>query len=145
MAEKEIVNREITNQNLHLLLPGKVTLFAKIYAEEKGGTMLDALRVFYKSNTYKELEREETKLWHYGPVALYEEFERSIEVNLQGYKKEKGSCLTATSFFRLVRDQVICTRENFSCYFATAMDKITNRSSICFRPIARMCATIRNF
>lgn len=75
MAEKEIVNREITNQNLHLLLPGKVTLFAKIYAEEKGGTMLDALRVFYKSNTYKELEREETKLWHYGPVALYEEFE----------------------------------------------------------------------
>lgn len=64
---------------------------------------------------------------------------RSIEVNLQGYKKEKGSCLTATSFFRLVRDQVICTRENFSFYFATAMAKITNRSSICFRPNARMC------
>lgn len=30
------MNREITNKNLHLLLPGKVSLFAKIYAEEKG-------------------------------------------------------------------------------------------------------------
>lgn len=69
------MNREITNKNLHLLLPGKVSLFAKIYVEEKGGSMLDALRMFYKSNTYKALEQEETKLWHYGPVALYEEFE----------------------------------------------------------------------
>lgn len=68
------MNREITNQNLYLLLPTKVSLFAKIYAAEKGGTLLDALRVFYKSNTYKELEQEETKLWHYAPVALYEEF-----------------------------------------------------------------------
>ncbi len=68
------MNREITNQNLYLLLLTKVSLFAKIYVAEKGGTLLDALRVFYKSNTYKELEQEETKLWHYGPVALYEEF-----------------------------------------------------------------------
>ncbi|WP_300700134.1 hypothetical protein [Bacteroides sp.] len=68
------MNREITNQNLYLLLPTKVSLFAKIYAAEKGGTLLDALRIFYKSNTYKKLEQEETKLWHYGPVALYEEF-----------------------------------------------------------------------
>lgn len=66
--------REITNKNLHLLLPSKVSLFAKIYAEENGGTLLDALRIFYQSNTYKKLEREETKLWHYGPVALYEEY-----------------------------------------------------------------------
>lgn len=68
------IDREITNQNLHLLLPAKVSLFAKIYAAEKGGTLLDALRAFYKSDTYKELEQEETKLWHYGPVALYEEY-----------------------------------------------------------------------
>lgn len=70
------MNREITNKNLHLLLPGKVSLFAKIYTEERGGgDLLDAIRTFYKSNTYKALEQEETKLWHYGPVALYEEFE----------------------------------------------------------------------
>ena len=52
----------------------KVSLFAKIYAEEKGVTLLDAIRIFYRSNTYKALEKEETKLWHYGPIALYEEF-----------------------------------------------------------------------
>lgn len=145
MAEKEIVNREITNQNLHLLLPGKVTLFAKIYAEEKVGRC-SMPSVFF-------INRILTRSWKerrlsYGIMDRWlsmRNLKRSIEVNLQGYKKEKGSCLTATSFFRLVRDQVICTRENFSCYFATAMDKITNRSSICFRPIARMCGTIRNF
>ena len=69
------MNREITDKNLHLLLPGKVSLFAKTYAEEKGVTLLDAIRTFYRSNTYKALEKEETKLWHYGPIALYEEFE----------------------------------------------------------------------
>lgn len=69
------MNREITNKNLHLLLPGKVSLFAQIYMKKKGGSPLDALRSFYRSNTYKKLEQEESKLWHYGPVALYEEFE----------------------------------------------------------------------
>lgn len=70
------MNRKITNKNLHLLLPGKISLFSKIYAEENNSTPLEALRAFYRSDTYKKLEREETKLWHYGPVALYEEFEQ---------------------------------------------------------------------
>ena len=69
------MNRTITNDNLYLLLPGKVSRFAERYVAEHPVTPLDALRVFYHSNTYKELEKEETKLWHYGPVALYEEFQ----------------------------------------------------------------------
>ncbi|MBO6124615.1 MAG: DUF3990 domain-containing protein [Bacteroidaceae bacterium] len=36
--------------------------------------MLEALREFYQSDTYKNLEQEYTKFWHYGPVALYQEF-----------------------------------------------------------------------
>lgn len=68
------MSREITNKNLHLLLPGKVSQLARIYVEENGGTMLDALRAFYASSTYLKLEKEETKLWNWGPVALYEEF-----------------------------------------------------------------------
>lgn len=71
------MNRIITNDNLYLLLPGKITLFAQRYAEEHHVSILDALRIFYRSNTYKDLEKEETKLWHYGPVALYEEFEEN--------------------------------------------------------------------
>lgn len=71
---EEIRNREITNKNLYLLLPSKVSLVAEIYAKQKGTDIMDSLRLFYHSNTYKELEKEETKLWHYGPVALYEEW-----------------------------------------------------------------------
>lgn len=73
------MNKEITNKNLHLLIPGKVSLFTKIYVEKQQSTPLEALRRFYRSNTYKELEQEKTKLWHYGPVALYEEFGEKSE------------------------------------------------------------------
>jgi hypothetical protein len=68
------MNRTVTNDNLYLLLPGKVSHFARIYSEQKHVSPLDALRLFYRSNTYKQLEKEETKYWQYGPVALYEEF-----------------------------------------------------------------------
>lgn len=66
------MNIDITNQNLYLLLPSKAMHVARIYQEQHGGSALDALRLFYRSEVYKQLEREETKLWHYGPVALYE-------------------------------------------------------------------------
>lgn len=68
------MNREITNQNLHLLLPGKVIAVVDREVTEKGIPPLEALRSFYKSRTYHLLEDESTKLWHYGPVALYEEY-----------------------------------------------------------------------
>ncbi len=42
------MNREITNKNLHLLIPGKVSLFTKIYVEKQQGTPLEALRRFYQ-------------------------------------------------------------------------------------------------
>lgn len=66
------MNLNINKNNLYLLLPSKVSQLAKIYAEDKNVSIIDALRYIYKSNTYKKLEDENTKLWHYGPVALYE-------------------------------------------------------------------------
>lgn len=69
------MNRIITNENLHLLLPGKISKLAEIYAEEKNISILEALKYIYQSNTYKRLSQEESKLWHLGPVALYEEIE----------------------------------------------------------------------
>lgn len=68
------MNLEITDKNLYLLLPGKISRLAQIYAEEKDITIVEAIREIYQSNTYKELADETTKLWHYGPVALYQEF-----------------------------------------------------------------------
>jgi len=64
---------EITQKNLYLLLPGKVTDVVKIYADEMGCSYQEALKKFYTSKTYKSLEKESTKFWHLGPVALYEE------------------------------------------------------------------------
>lgn len=63
---------DITNKNLYLLLPGKISRIAVRYAEEFGVSILDAIKYIYNSNTYRQLSKEETKLWHLGPVALYE-------------------------------------------------------------------------
>ncbi len=63
---------QITSKNLYLLLPYKVSQLSILYARKFNVTIIDAIRAIYKSNTYKELEDEETKLWHYGPVALLE-------------------------------------------------------------------------
>ena len=40
---------------------------------DKGISLIDAIKHIYSSDTYKELEKEETKMWHWGPVDLYNE------------------------------------------------------------------------
>lgn len=65
---------EITQQNLYLLLAGKVAAVAAFIAEDEHISPIDALTKFYASDTYRRLEREETKLWHLGPVALYQDY-----------------------------------------------------------------------
>lgn len=64
----------ITDKNLYLILPGKLSRMAVMYAEDFGISIKEALKRIYNSDTYRELEKEETKLWHLGPVALYEMF-----------------------------------------------------------------------
>lgn len=65
---------KITSKNLYLLLPGKVSKMAVMYAADFGLTITEALKRIYQSSTYRQLEDEKTKLWHYGPVALYQMF-----------------------------------------------------------------------
>ena len=62
----------ITADTLYLILPGKVSQLSLLIAKKLGMPILDAIRAVYKSNTYRQLSREETKLWHLGPVALFE-------------------------------------------------------------------------
>lgn len=66
------MTKPITSDNLYLILPAKVTQMAMLYAKKFNVKVIDAIRAIYQSNTYKALEREETKLWHLGPVALME-------------------------------------------------------------------------
>lgn len=78
------MNLEINKNNLYLLLPGKISRLAQIYAQEHNVTMLEGLLRFYHSETYKRLADESTKLWHYGPVALYQEFSEELKKNEYG-------------------------------------------------------------
>ena len=64
---------EVNQDNIYLLLPGIVAGVARIYAEENGCSKMEALRKVYSSELYSRLADESTKLWHLGPVALYEE------------------------------------------------------------------------
>ncbi|MCR4565161.1 MAG: hypothetical protein K5651_03610 [Bacteroidales bacterium] len=65
---------EITQQNLYLIIAGKAAAVAAFIAEDEKISPLDALTRFYSSATYHRLECEDTKYWHYGPVALYQDY-----------------------------------------------------------------------
>ena len=64
--------KAITSDNLYLILPFKVSQLAMLMQKKMGLSLIEALNTIYHSNTYKELVKEETKLWHLGPVALFE-------------------------------------------------------------------------
>ena len=68
------MREEITQENLYLILAGKVAAVAAFIAEDEHISPLDALCRFYASDTYRLLEREDTKYWHFGPVALYQDY-----------------------------------------------------------------------
>ena len=67
--------KSITPEQLYLILPYKVSQLSMLIAKNLDMPILDAIRAVYRSNTYKDMEREETKLWHLGPVALFEYYQ----------------------------------------------------------------------
>ena len=68
----------ITQQNLYLLLPSKMSWLAMMLSEDKGISIVEAMKILYTSAFYTRLADESTKLWHLGPVALYEEYQDSL-------------------------------------------------------------------
>ena len=68
------MNLDITQDNLYLILPAKVSRMAEMFAEDSGKSIVQAVKDIYHSEVYKRLELESTKQWHLGPVALYQEF-----------------------------------------------------------------------
>ena len=62
---------EITQENVRLLIPSKAASVAMILAEKRAISPKDALMEFYRSKTYRELERESSKYWHYSPKQLF--------------------------------------------------------------------------
>lgn len=67
------MSANITQDNVHLLIPSKISWMADILVKDRGVSIVDAVKILYSSSIYKKLEVESTKAWHLGPVALYEE------------------------------------------------------------------------
>ena len=61
----------ITQDNVHLLLPFKISYMADILLEDNDISMTDAIKRIYSSITYKQLEKEASKAWTHGPATLY--------------------------------------------------------------------------
>lgn len=67
------MNLDITQDNLYLILPSKVSRMAEMLADDNDISIVDAVKQVYASEVYQRLEQESTKQWHLGPVALYQE------------------------------------------------------------------------
>lgn len=70
---------EINQGNLYLLLPSKVSWLASMLVEDKGMSIVEAIKKVYASDLYKKLKVESTKTWHLGPVTLYQELEEELK------------------------------------------------------------------
>lgn len=70
---------EINQHNLYLILPSKISWLADMLTQYKDVNILEAMKLIYSSQLYQRLQTEATKLWHLGPVALYEELEDELK------------------------------------------------------------------
>lgn len=68
----DVMNLNVTQQNLYLFLPSKISWMAEMLVDDEGIDVVEAINKIYQSETYQKLEIEETKMWHWGPVALYQ-------------------------------------------------------------------------
>lgn len=72
------MNLGINQSNLYLLLPSKVAWMAEWLSEDKNISIVEAIKMIYSSEMFRRLEDESTKMWHLGPVALYQELLANI-------------------------------------------------------------------
>ena len=66
------MNLDINQSNLYLLLPSKVAWMTDMLSEDENISIVEAVKRIYSSDIYKRLEKESTKMWHLGPIALYQ-------------------------------------------------------------------------
>ena len=67
-----------SRKKLYLLIPSKICWLVDMLVEDKDLSIVDAIKTIYTSDLYRKLQDESTKIWHLGPVALYEELLREI-------------------------------------------------------------------
>ena len=70
---------EITQKNVHIFIPYKVSKISGQIAKNENLPIAKAVAKFYRSNTAKLLEDESTKLWHDGWVGIYDLYKNEKE------------------------------------------------------------------
>ncbi len=65
------MNNEKFSAIMGLIVPEVVRLITENYPYDE----VTASRKFYRSQVYASLEQEETKLWHFSPLTLYNMFD----------------------------------------------------------------------
>ena len=69
---------QINQNNLHLLIPGKVRWLVEYLHDDYGFSLKECLQRIYHSKLYKKLATESTKYWHLSPVDLYAELKEEL-------------------------------------------------------------------
>lgn len=65
------MNNEKFSAMMGLIVPEVIRLITENYPYDE----VTASRKFYRSQVYASLEQEETKLWHFSPLTLYNMFD----------------------------------------------------------------------
>jgi hypothetical protein len=72
----------INAETLYLTLPFKVSQLAVLFSRTNNIKQDETIRIIYRSQTYQKLEREGTKYWYLGPVALLEILTEELNGNV---------------------------------------------------------------
>lgn len=67
---------KVTQQNVHLFIPYKAGYIVGKMQSESDISVEQALLAFYNSETYAQLEREETKRWQDNVKQLWADFQQ---------------------------------------------------------------------
>ena len=70
--------KEVTQENLRTILPGKIARAVMMLAESRHCSPKEALLQFYGSRVYKELEIEQTKRWWQSSSELFEDLQQPL-------------------------------------------------------------------
>ncbi|MCQ2380535.1 MAG: hypothetical protein MJ025_06420 [Victivallaceae bacterium] len=76
----------MTEEALCGFIPGKAARITTLIRQERPMELKQALLTFYRSDAYKLLEREETKLWHASPAQIYAKYLKPMQKAKHSYR-----------------------------------------------------------
>lgn len=60
----------VTQENIRSIIPSKVARICNLYSQKMNVSFIEALKLFYKTSIYKDLEVEDTKVWWQSPAEI---------------------------------------------------------------------------